>query len=38
MEFLEGEMRQLVLKSRMLAEYVKGHKRVTVAQLSAVLG
>nr|CAB3246656.1 folliculin-interacting protein 2-like [Phallusia mammillata] len=38
MAHLEGELRQLVLKSRMLAEYVRGHKRVTVAQLSAVLG
>nr|XP_026694825.1 folliculin-interacting protein 2-like isoform X2 [Ciona intestinalis] len=37
LENLERELRQLVLKSRMLAEYVRGIKRVTVDQLSAVL-
>jgi len=34
---LESELGLLVSKSRMLSEYMKGHQRVTVAQLSAVL-
>lgn len=34
---LESELQLLVAKSRMLAEYMKGHKRVTVSQLSAIL-
>ncbi|XP_076819131.1 folliculin-interacting protein 2-like isoform X2 [Clavelina lepadiformis] len=38
MDHLENELRQLVLKSRMLAEYVRGRVRVTVSQLSAALG
>uniref|UniRef100_H2YCU4 UDENN FNIP1/2-type domain-containing protein n=1 Tax=Ciona savignyi TaxID=51511 RepID=H2YCU4_CIOSA len=37
MDHLERELRQLVLKSRMLAEYVRGFRRVPVDQLSAVL-